>query len=88
MVKVKDWDIGPMVDDPLGMTSVDLANLGLQGEVADGWMELNTTEVNKGQVKLVVFLKKIIGFCDCFFSTDSAETSMAALHLPGKEMWT
>ena len=50
VVKVKDWDFGPMVDDPLGMTSVDLANLGMQGEVVDGWMDLNTTEVNKGQV--------------------------------------
>ena len=53
VVKVKDWDIGPMVDDPLGMTSVDLASLGMQGEVAEGWMDLNTTEVNKGQVKFV-----------------------------------
>lgn len=52
VVKVKDWDIGPMVDDPLGMTSVNLDNLGMQGVVADGWMDLNTTEVNKGQIRL------------------------------------
>jgi len=52
VVKVKDWDFGPMVDDPLGMTSVDLANLGMHGEVADGWMDLNTTEVNRGQIRL------------------------------------
>ena len=27
-MKVKDWDRGPGVDDPLGMTSVDLKKLG------------------------------------------------------------
>jgi len=52
VVKVKDWDMGPMVDDPLGMTSLDLTTLGMQGDVVDGWMDLNTTEVNKGQIRL------------------------------------
>ena len=42
-----------MVDGPLGMTSLDLTILGMQGDVVDGWMDLNTTEVNKGQVRLV-----------------------------------
>ena len=53
VVKVKDWDFGPMVDDPLGTTSVNLTNLGMQGEVVDGWMDLYTTKVNKGQVRIL-----------------------------------
>ena len=50
MVKVKDWDRGPGVDDPLGMTSVDLKNLGMQGDVAEMLMDLKSTKANKGQV--------------------------------------
>ena len=50
VVKVIDWDLGPTVDDPLGMTSVELSNLGSQGEILESWMDLSTTEVNKGQV--------------------------------------
>ena len=55
VVKVKDWDRGPMVDDPLGTTSVDLTKLSVESEVHDGWLDLNTTKVNKGQVRLVMF---------------------------------
>ena len=50
VVKVKDWDRGPGVDDPLGMTSVDLKNLGMQGDVAEMLMDLKSTKANKGQV--------------------------------------
>ena len=53
MVKVKDWDRGPGVDDPLGMTSVDLKNLGMQGDVAEMLMDLKSTKANKGQVRVV-----------------------------------
>ena len=53
MVKVKDWDRGPGVDDPLGMTSFDLKNLGMQGDVAEMLMDLKSTKANKGQVRVV-----------------------------------
>ena len=52
-MKVKDWDRGPGVDDPLGMTSVDLKNLGMQGDVAEMLMDLKSTKANKGQVRVV-----------------------------------
>ena len=52
-MKVKDWDRGPGVDDPLGMTSFDLKNLGMQGDVAEMLMDLKSTKANKGQVRVV-----------------------------------
>ena len=57
VVKVKDWDLGPTVDDPLGMTSVELSNLGSQGEILESWMDLSTTEVNKGQVIHTILIR-------------------------------
>ena len=49
--------LGPTVDDPLGMTSVELSNLGSQGEILESWMDLSTTEVNKGQVIHTVLIR-------------------------------
>ena len=61
-MKVKDWDRGPGVDDPLGMTSVDLKNLGMQGDVVEMLLNLKTTKATKGQVRVVAINR----FCPCY----------------------
>ena len=59
---MKDWDRGPGVDDPLGMTSVDLKNLGMQGDVVEMLLNLKTTKATKGQVRVVAINR----FCPCY----------------------